>query len=755
MSQAEDTARGIAPAAISATANGAAPANGSAPIVGLQPPRLDELSPQTLYAKCMALARNLWWSWHPEVTNLFRDLDPVRWRQLDHNPIALLAEFTPERLDARAAELVLYSRINQAYRRMKEYLAAENTWSTVHAGVLGSKPVVYFSAEFGIHESVPIYSGGLGVLAGDHVKSASGLGIPLIAVGLFYNQGYFRQQLDIDGYQHEEYLPTRVDLLPIEPALDTDGKPIMVQVDTRTGPLFAKIWKLAVGRCSLYLLDSDVEENAPEDRPLTSRLYGGDTRTRIRQEIILGIGGVKAIRALGIVPGVYHLNEGHSAFATLEAVRGRMERDGYPYDDAIRRVARQTVFTTHTPVPAGHDRFDGGLMEEHLGPMRDSLGISHDQLMGLGRVEPHNHEETFCMTVLGLKLSRRANAVSALHGHVSRRMWANLWPWKVEEEVPIGHITNGVHVPSWLSWQMLLLYDRIFPSNWFRQMGGPEVWQKIHECDPGELWETHYALKNMLLQFVRRRLARQCRRRGECDEAVEQARSVLDHNVLTIGFARRFATYKRADLLLSDLDRLHSLISDPDRPIQIIYSGKAHPADEPCKGLIRKIANLRHDSRFAGRLVFLEDYDINVARHLVQGVDVWLNNPRRPLEASGTSGQKVVLNGGLNCSILDGWWAEAFDGRNGFAIARGETHFNDEITDRRDGDALIATLTKEVIPMFYDRDSDCLPREWIKMMMNSISSLAWRFSAHRMVMDYARVNYVPAAGGVSCDMASR
>jgi glycogen phosphorylase len=755
MSQAEDTARGIAPAAISATANGAAPANGSAPIVGLQPPRLDELSPQTLYAKCMALARNLWWSWHPEVTNLFRDLDPVRWRQLDHNPIALLAEFTPERLDARAAELVLYSRINQAYRRMKEYLAAENTWSTVHAGVLGSKPVVYFSAEFGIHESVPIYSGGLGVLAGDHVKSASGLGIPLIAVGLFYNQGYFRQQLDIDGYQHEEYLPTRVDLLPIEPALDTDGKPIMVQVDTRTGPLFAKIWKLAVGRCSLYLLDSDVEENAPEDRPLTSRLYGGDTRTRIRQEIILGIGGVKAIRALGIVPGVYHLNEGHSAFATLEAVRGRMERDGYPYDDAIRRVARQTVFTTHTPVPAGHDRFDGGLMEEHLGPMRDSLGISHDQLMGLGRVEPHNHEETFCMTVLGLKLSRRANAVSALHGHVSRRMWANLWPWKVEEEVPIGHITNGVHVPSWLSWQMLLLYDRIFPSNWFRQMGGPEVWQKIHECDPGELWETHYALKNMLLQFVRRRLARQCRRRGECDEAVEQARSVLDPNVLTIGFARRFATYKRADLLLSDLDRLHSLISDPDRPIQIIYSGKAHPADEPGKGLIRKIANLRHDSRFAGRLVFLEDYDINVARHLVQGVDVWLNNPRRPLEASGTSGQKVVLNGGLNCSILDGWWAEAFDGRNGFAIARGETHFNDEITDRRDGDALIETLTKEVIPMFYDRDSDGLPREWIKMMMNSISSLAWRFSAHRMVMDYARVNYVPAAGGVSCDMASR
>jgi starch phosphorylase len=749
MSQAEDIAQGttVAPTP-------AASANGTPP-VGLLPPRLDELSPQNLYAKCMALARNLWWSWHPEVTNLFRELDPVRWRQLDHNPIALLAEFTPERLESRAAELVLYSRINQAHRRMKEYLAAENTWSTVHAGVLGSKPVVYFSAEFGIHESVPIYSGGLGVLAGDHVKSASGLGIPLIAVGLFYTQGYFRQHLDVDGYQHEEYQPTKVDLLPIEPAVGTDGQPIMVRVDTRGGALHAKVWKLAVGRCSLYLLDSDVPENAPEDRPLTSRLYGGDTRTRIRQEIILGVGGVKAIRALGIVPGVYHLNEGHSAFATLEAVRGRMERDGYPYDDAIRRVARQTVFTTHTPVPAGHDRFDSGLMEEHLGPMRDALGISHDQLMGLGRVEPHNHHEPFCMTVLGLKLSRRANAVSALHGHVSRRMWSNLWPWKVEEEVPIGHITNGVHVPSWLSWQMLQLYDRIFPANWFRQMGGPDVWQKIHECDPGELWETHYALKNLLLQFVRRRLARQCRRRGECDEAVEQARSVLDPNILTIGFARRFATYKRADLVLSDLDRLHRLISDPDRPIQIIYAGKAHPADEPGKGLIRKIANLRHDPRFAGRLVFVEDYDINVARHLVQGVDVWLNNPRRPLEASGTSGQKVVLNGGLNCSILDGWWAEAFDGRNGFAIGRGETHSNDEITDRRDGEALVETLTKEVIPLFYERDADGLPRAWIRMMMNSISSLAWRFSAHRMVMDYARVSYVPAAGGISCDMASR
>jgi starch phosphorylase len=747
MSQAEETTPrtpGIPASVMPASSNGR-----------LAPPRLHELSPQNLYDKCMALARNLWWSWHPEVNNLFRELDPVRFRQLGHNPIALLAEFTPERLEARAAELVLYSRINQAYRRLKEYLAAESTWSHVHAGVLGSKPVVYFSAEFGIHESVPVYSGGLGVLAGDHIKSASGLGIPLVAVGLFYKQGYFRQQLDVDGYQHQEYLHSRVESLPIDRAVDVEGNPVVVQVDTRSGPILAQVWRMSVGRVNLYLLDSDVDGNTPEDRELTSRLYGGDTRVRIRQELVLGIGGVKAIRAMGITPGVYHLNEGHSAFATLEAIRGRMDRDGYSYDEAVRRVARQTVFTTHTPVPAGHDRFDGGLVEEHLGPMRDALGISHDHLMSLGRVETHNHDEPFCMTVLALKLSRRANAVSALHGHVSRRMWNSLWPAREEEEVPIGHITNGVHVPSWLSWQMLQLYDRIFPSGWFRRMGEPDVWQKIYDVDSGELWETHYALKNLLLQFVRRRLARQCRRRGECDEAVEQARTVLDPNILTIGFARRFATYKRADLVLSDIDRLLAMISDPDRPIQIIFAGKAHPADEPGKELIRKIANLRHDERTSGRIVFVEDYDINVCRHLIQGVDVWLNNPRRPLEASGTSGQKVVLNGGLNCSILDGWWAEAFDGRNGFAIGRGETHAQDEITDQRDAAALYDVLEKEVIPLFYDRDSDGLPREWIRMMKNSISSLAWRFSAHRMVMDYARACYVPAAGGVSCDMANR
>ncbi len=613
-------------------------------------------------------------------------------------------------------------------------------------------PVAYFSAEFGIHESVPVYSGGLGVLSGDHIKSASGLGVPLVAIGLFYTQGYFKQRLDEDGYQVEEYQDTKVENLPLEPARDSSGEPITVCIPTRTGQLKAKVWLMAVGRVRLYLLDCSIADNSPQDRSLTSRLYGGDERTRIRQELVLGVGGVRALKALGITPGVYHLNEGHSAFAPLEAIRERMQEDGVSFDDALREVAQRTVFTTHTPVPAGHDRFGAELVEEHLGPLRDELGISYEQLMGLGRVEPQNHHEPVCMTVLGLKLSRKANAVSCLHGHVTRRMWAHLWPWRTEEEIPIGHITNGVHVPSWLAWQMHQLYDRNLPNGWFDRMGEPEVWQHIHQVDPGELWETHTALKNLMLAFARRRISRQCRRRGENDEVIEAARNLLDPEALTIGFARRFATYKRANLFMADIDRFMRLLSDSERPIQLIFAGKAHPKDEPGKELIRQISNLRHDSQFQDRIVFIEDYDINVTRHMVQGVDVWLNNPRRPLEASGTSGQKAVLNGGLNLSVLDGWWAEAYDGMNGFAIGKGTCHVSDEINDQRDAEDLLRVLEERVIPLFYQRDVDGLPRQWIKMMMNSIGSLAWRFSAHRMVMDYTRAAYLPAAGGRSCDM---
>src|SRR5262245_54592965 len=695
------------------------------------------------------IARNLWWSWDHDSTSLFHDLDPVRWNKLNHNPVSLLGEIPLDGLERRAQELVLHSRINYAYRRHREYLEGDRTWGAKHAGVLRPRPVAYFSAEFGLHESVPIYSGGLGVLAGDHIKSASDLGIPLIGIGLFYGQGYFRQRLDRNGWQQEEYLETDVNELPMELAIGTNGEPVVVQIETRKGPIRARVWRLKVGRCDLLLLDSNVTGNAPEDRDLTSRLYGGDGRVRIRQELLLGVGGFRALRAIGITPGVLHLNEGHSAFVVLEAIRTRMQDEGVGFEEAVRRVSREIVFTTHTPVPAGHDRFHAGLIEEHLGPLRESLGISNERLLELGRENPHNPYEEFCMTVLGLKLSRRANAVSALHGEVSRAMWTGLYPDKSEDEVPIGHITNGVHIPTWLAPQMFRLYDRHLGPGWHEHSSDARIWEGIKNVDDGELWETHLSLKAQLLEFVRARAIEQRKRRGEPPESV---RRVLSPDALTIGFGRRFATYKRANLILTDLEKLVNLVNDPKRPVQFIFAGKAHPRDEPGKRVLQQITELIRQRDFADKVVFIENYDINVGRHLVQGVDVWLNNPRRPLEASGTSGQKVVLNGGLNLSILDGWWAEAYDGLNGFAIGSGRTHSQTDVHDARDADDLYRVLCDEVIPLYYDRDQDGLPRGWIKRMKHTIRTLGWRFSADRMVMDYALQCYVPAAGGTSCSV---
>jgi starch phosphorylase len=696
-----------------------------------------------------ALARNLWWSWDHDSTSLFRDLNPARWRELNNNPIALLAESHLSEIESRARELVLHSRINYAYRRQQEYLQADRTWGATHAGVLRPRPVAYFSAEFGLHESIPVYSGGLGVLAGDHIKSASDLDIPLIGIGLFYGQGYFLQRLDGGGWQHEEYLETDINQQPMEPAIGKNGERVMVEIQTRGSFIRAKVWRVKVGRCDLLLLDSNVEGNLPEDRELTSRLYGGDGRIRIRQELLLGIGGFRALRAMGITPGVLHLNEGHSGFAVLEAIRSRMEEEGLGFDDAVRRVSREVVFTTHTPVPAGHDRFHAGLIEEHLGPLRESLGLSLEGLMSLGRENPGNHDEQFCMTVLGLKLSRRANAVSSLHGEVSRAMWTGLFPGKLEESVPIGHITNGVHVPSWLAPQMFRLYDRHLGTGWHQHSGESRIWEGIEDVEDGELWETHLSLKSRLIEFVRTRAMEQSARRGEAPEVLQRLGRVLSPDALTVGFARRFATYKRANLILADIERMASMVNDPKRPVQFVFAGKAHPRDEPGKRVLQEIAQLMRDPKFADKFVFVEDYDINVGRHFVQGVDVWLNNPRRPLEASGTSGQKVVLNGGLNLSVPDGWWAEAYDGLNGFSIGTGRTHSNMDVHDTRDGDELYRVLREEVIPLYYQRDRDGLPRGWIKRMKRTIRTLGWRFNADRMVMDYTTKCYVPAAGGTS------
>jgi len=701
--------------------------------------------------KLWSLARNLWWSWDQDSGSLFKDLDPARWSDLNHNPISLLSEIPLAQIEKRATEMALHSRINYAYRRQQEYLSADATWAATHAGVLRPRPVAYFSAEFGLHESFPIYSGGLGVLAGDHIKSASDLGLPLVGIGLFYGQGYFRQRLDRNGWQREEYLSSDTSQLPMEPAIGANGEPVTVQLETRGGIIAAKVWRVRVGRCDLLLLDSNVEGNSPEDRDLTARLYGGDARVRIRHELLLGVGGHKALRAMGITPAVLHLNEGHSGFAVLEAIRSRMIDEGVGFHQALSRVAREVVFTTHTPVPAGHDRFHVDLIEEHLGPLRDQLGISLHDLMAVGRENPDNQHEEFCMTVLGLKLSRRANAVSALHGEVSRAMWTGLYPGRVEEAVPIGHITNGVHVPTWLAPQMSRLYDRHLGLEWRRQSGEARIWEGIESVDDGELWETHLILKQHLIEFVRRRAMEQATYRDEPKDTVARLSRILSPDALTIGFARRFATYKRANLVLRDLEALAAMVNDPKRPVQFIFAGKAHPHDEPGKRVLQEIAQMMREPTFASKFVFVEDYDINVGRVLVQGVDVWLNSPRRPLEASGTSGQKVVLNGGLNLSVLDGWWAEAYDGLNGFSIGTGRTHTNMDVHDERDGQDLYRTLHDEVIPLFYNRDQDGLPRGWIRRMKRTIRTLGWRFNADRMVMDYATRFYVPAAGGTSSD----
>lgn len=712
--------------------------------------KVGELS---IHEKLSRIAANLWWSWNPEVVEIFRAIDSKTFTELRHNPVRLLEIYTDAKLESVARSGVLFSKIHRAYRSFQEYMQSQSTWGSTHCGILGQAPVAYFSAEFGLHESLPIYSGGLGVLAGDHLKSASDLGIPLVGVGLFYSEGYFAQAINKEGWQQESYPPLPLESLPLTPILK-DGRPELISIDTRMGPIYARIWHLAVGRINLYLLDTKVDQNTAEDQKLTARLYSGDQRTRIRQELLLGVGGVKALKTVGIAPNVIHMNEGHSAFAPLEAIRERMHEDALPFSEALQETRSRCVFTTHTPVPAGHDRFDPALLEEHIGPLADSLGLDTHGLMALGRVDPENHGESFCMTVLAMKMCYIANGVSSLHGDVSRQMWAGLWPWRSTEEIPIGHITNGVHVPTWLAAQMRVIYDRVLPEKWYLRTGEPAVWSGFESVGPGELWETHQALKSNLIDYARREATQQAERRGDAPEIVDAMRNIFDPEALTIGFARRFAPYKRADLILKDLEFLERLITDIDRPVQFMFAGKAHPADENGKKLLQKIFQLTHQKPFLGRVLVLENYSIDMGRHLVQGVDVWLNNPRRPLEASGTSGQKVVLNGGLNCSVLDGWWAEAFDGKNGFAIGNGRNHSDQEIQDQRDGEDLYRVLTEEVIPLYYDRDSDDLPQEWIARMKRAIRTLGWRFNADRMVMDYASQTYVPAAGGESCSIVT-
>ncbi len=696
-----------------------------------------------LIARLRDLASNLYWTWRPDMVEIFRDLDPQIWRETNHNPVAFLNRIDGQTIHRKAASLALEARISQAFHQMQDYLEAGDAWGDRHAGALHSRPVAYFSAEFGLHESLPIYSGGLGVLSGDHLKSASDLGVPLVGVGLFYAEGYFEQTIDAEGWQQEHYAQTDLDQLPLRLTTNGDDEPLTVRVATRSREISARIWTAHVGRNRLLLLDSHCPENSDEDCQLTAQLYGGNERTRILQELILGVGGLRALKAMGIRPSVVHLNEGHSAFAVLELARGQMRRDARRFADVRDDVARRTVFTTHTPVAAGHDRFGADLVEETLGPLREKLEISPEQLMGLGRVRPDDGDEPFCMTVLGLRMAHMRNAVSSRHARVSRRMWQDVWPSLPLDMVPIGHITNGVHVDSWLAVPMAPLYERYLGPQWQEHMHESSTWEAIDRIDNAEFWEQHQVLNAHLIEYVHRRLADQARHRGEDPDQIPR----FDPNALTIGFARRFAPYKRAGLLLTDMDRLQALCNAADRPVQFIFAGKAHPDNRAGKEMIQRLFHLSlRDDRFRGRLAFLEGYDMNVARHLVQGADVWLNTPRRPYEACGTSGQKIVLNGGLNLSTLDGWWAEAYDARNGFAIGEGGEHSDPEAQDARDAEALYRTLEEQVVPLFYDRDDRGVPHGWIERQKHAVGQLPWRFSARRMVRDYTLRCYLPAAG---------
>jgi starch phosphorylase len=703
-------------------------------------------------ARLKDLARNFYWGWHPEVVAVFRDLDPELWRAVNHNPTTFLSRLAKNVLEQKGADPVPVTRLTRALEQVHRYLETEDAWGLWHAGPLGVNPVAYFSAEFGLHESLPIYSGGLGILAGDHLKAASDLAVPMVGVGLYYAKGYFDQAVDVAGYQHERYLNVDISELPLEPIADEYGHPVRVTVPMDCGDIQVRAWGTGVGRNRLILLDTNVDGNSEPSRTLTTALYSGDGDGRLRQQVVLGVGGLRVLAAVGIRPGVVHLNEGHTAFAVLELTRYLMERDGQTFENMMELASSQTIFTLHTPLEAAVDRYRPEVIERVLEPLRQQLGISKHDLLALGRANPSDEHEPFCPTVLGLKMSRRRSAVSALHARVSRSMWRKVWPELSEQRVPINFITNGVHIGTWLAQQKDELYSRYLGRDWQEKADDPATWRKVTEINDAELWEINQFLRNHLVEYVRRNAFAQAQARRDSEEICTAASNCLKPSVLTIGFARRFTAYKRGDFLLRDLGWLDHIINDPKRPVQIIIAGKAHPKDEPAKKILQQVFRLTRDRRFLGHIVFLENYDINVSRHLVQGVDLWLNIPRRPLEACGTSGQKVALNGGLNLSVLDGWWAEAYDGTNGFAIGYGSEHSNWERQDHVDTQSFHEVMENKVIPLFYERGTDGIPHGWVAMQKRSLRTLAWRYNARRMLLDYTMGYYLSAAGGVTTSL---
>jgi starch phosphorylase len=697
------------------------------------PEKLERLRP---------LAYNLVWVWDHEILNLFLRLDLDLWEESGHNPALMLGRIKQERLEALAQDDGFLSQLDRGRQRVEQYMNGQTWYKKIYGD--SKLQVAYFSMEFGITECLVNYSGGLGVLSGDHLKSSSDLGVPVAGVGLLYQQGYFRQYLNIDGWQQQEYPLNDFYNQPIRLARQADGSPVKIEVEYPGRTVKAQVWQVQVGRVPLYLLDTNIAENKSEDQDISDRLYGGDREMRIKQEIMLGIGGFRALLAMNLRPTVCHINEGHSAFLMIDRIRLLMEEHDLSFAAAREAASAGNVFTTHTPVPAGNEYFPPETIDKYLGHYYEKLGISRREFLALGRINPQDDSESFCLTILALRLAAHSNGVSLLHGSVSRRMWQGVWPGVPENEIPISSITNGIHTPSWISNDMAGLFDRYLGPGWREDPGNQALWNRVHQIPDGELWRTHERRRERLVAFTRQQLRAQLEARGAPPAEIAHADEVLNPEALTIGFARRFATYKRATLLLHDPERLKGILGDQERPVQIIFAGKAHPNDNAAKDLIRQLVHFGRQPEVRSHLIFLENYDMVVARYLLQGVDVWLNTPRRPLEASGTSGMKAAANGVLNMSVLDGWWAEAYNMNAGWAIGHGEEYEDEGYQDYVESNNIYELLEKEVVPLFYDRGPDDLPRGWIARMKASMRSICPFFNTNRMVREYAERFYLPA-----------
>jgi starch phosphorylase len=692
--------------------------------------------------KLMKIANNLWWSFNDNAKNLFKMINPIIWEESNHNPFEILSTLTKKDLENLSEDRIFMSLLDDVWNELQSYLKMPKWFEINYENKINeSFRVAYFSAEYGLHESIRLYSGGLGILSGDHCKSASDLGIPFVAVGLLYRNGYFTQYLNSDGWQQEKLPFNEFCNMPIEEAIDNNGNPIIFKIQSPDGDINVKVWILNIGINKIIFLDTDIELNSDLNRQITSQLYGGDNLTRIRQEIVLGIGGIKALNALGIKPSVFHINEGHPAFLCFERLQNLI-KEGLAFETAIEIVKKTTLFTTHTPVPAGFDLFDNDIFMKYIGPIYSEL-LDMKQLISLGKVNPQNQSEAFSMAVLGMKMSTFRNGVSKLHGQVSRNMFKELWPNTIVKCIPIEHVTNGIHLSTWISQDMKRLYKRYFGTQRTEKPYKFNIWNNIDNVPDLELFETKQIMKTKLIAYTREKLKKQIKERGGSYSELREAETVLNSDALTIGFARRFATYKRGYMIFTDEDRLAEILNNPEYPVQIIFAGKAHPRDNEGKEIIKKIFHISRKPEFKGKIVFLENYDMGIAKELVAGVDIWLNNPRKPMEASGTSGMKVAANGGLNLSVLDGWWDEGYNGHNGWSIGAGEIYKDENYQNFVESQELYDKLENEIVPMFFHRDKSGIPREWVKMMKNSIKTIPSYFNTSRMLMEYTDKFYLP------------